>query len=175
MSDVQLLTLTLTLLAILGSMIGNRKSVEDMRDVLRAEMKGQSSELGAEMKAQSSELQAALQRIEYKLATSPKRRRIMARGWIGSRTNREPTTIEQESRIMALDWSQCDAVESIPGKVSGAWVLKGTRMPVSAIFENLEAGANIADIMEWFHVTEEEVKAVLQFATRSLDKPPSYG
>ena len=40
-----------------------------------------------------------------------------------------------------LDWSQCPAVESVPGKVSGAWVLKGTRMPVSAIFENLEAGA----------------------------------
>jgi uncharacterized protein (DUF433 family) len=42
--------------------------------------------------------------------------------------------------MAALDWSQCPAVESVPGKVSGAWVLKGTRMPVSAIFENLEAG-----------------------------------
>jgi uncharacterized protein (DUF433 family) len=51
---------------------------------------------------------------------------------------------------MALDWSQCPAVESIPGKVSGAWVLRGTRMPVSVIFENLEAGANIDDIMDWF-------------------------
>jgi uncharacterized protein (DUF433 family) len=51
---------------------------------------------------------------------------------------------------MALDWSQCRAVESVPGKMSGTWVLKGTRMPVSAIFENLEAGANIDDIMEWF-------------------------
>ena len=39
--------------------------------------------------------------------------------------------------MAALDWSQCPAVESIPGKVSGAWVLKGTRMPVSVIFENL--------------------------------------
>ena len=44
-----------------------------------------------------------------------------------------------------LDWSQCDAVESIPGKVSGAWVLKGTRMPVSAIFENIAGGASIDD------------------------------
>src|SRR5207248_7896307 len=45
----------------------------------------------------------------------------------------------RRSRAMAsLDWSQCSAVESIPGKVSGAWVLKGTRMPVSAIFENLD-------------------------------------
>jgi uncharacterized protein (DUF433 family) len=41
--------------------------------------------------------------------------------------------------MAVLDWSQCPAVESMPGKVSGAWVLKGTRMPVSAIFENIEA------------------------------------
>ena len=52
--------------------------------------------------------------------------------------------------MAVLDWSQCDAVESVPGKVSGAWVLRGTRMPVSAIFENLAAGASIDDLMEWF-------------------------
>ena len=69
----------------------------------------------------------------------------------------------------SLDWSQCSAVESIPGKVSGAWVLKGTRMPVSAIFENLEAGANIDDIMEWFDgLDREQVKSVIEFAVRSL-------
>jgi uncharacterized protein (DUF433 family) len=74
-----------------------------------------------------------------------------------------------------LDWSQCPAVESVPGKVSGAWVLKGTRMPVSAIFENLEAGANIDDIMEWFDgLDREQVKAVIEFAVRSLDKAPVY-
>ena len=74
-----------------------------------------------------------------------------------------------------LDWSQCSAVESIPGKVSGAWVLKGTRMPVSAIFENLEAGANIDDIMEWFDgLDREQVKAVIEFTARSLDKAPAY-
>jgi uncharacterized protein (DUF433 family) len=79
-------------------------------------------------------------------------------------------------RIMpTLDWSQCPVVESIPGKVSGAWVLKGTRMPVSAIFENLEAGANIDDIMEWFDgLDREQVKAVIEFAARSLDKAPEY-
>ena len=49
-----------------------------------------------------------------------------------------------------LDWSKCPVVESVPGKFSGAWVLKGTRMPVSAIFENIEAGASIDDILEWF-------------------------
>jgi uncharacterized protein (DUF433 family) len=73
-----------------------------------------------------------------------------------------------------LDWSQCPAVESVPGKVSGAWVLKGTRMPVSAIFENLEAGANIDNILEWYDgLDREQVKAVIEFAARSLDKAPS--
>ena len=74
-----------------------------------------------------------------------------------------------------LDWSQCPAVESVPGKVSCAWVLRGTRMPVAAIFENIEAGANIDDIMEWFDGLErEQVKAVIEFAARSLDKAPAY-
>ena len=73
-----------------------------------------------------------------------------------------------------LDWAQCSAVESIPGKVSGAWVLKGTRMPVSAIFENLEAGANIDDILEWYDgLDREQVKAVIEFAARSLDQAPA--
>ena len=70
-----------------------------------------------------------------------------------------------------LDWSQCSAVESIPGKVSGAWVFKDTRMPVSTVFENLESGATINEIMEWFDVTREQVVAVLEFAARSLDPP----
>ena len=47
-----------------------------------------------------------------------------------------------------LDWSQCPAVESIPGKVSGAWVFRNTRMPVSIVFDNLEAGATIDEIVE---------------------------
>ena len=47
-----------------------------------------------------------------------------------------------------LDWSQCPPVESIAGKVSGAWVFKDTRMPVSLVFENLEAGATIDEIVE---------------------------
>ena len=72
-----------------------------------------------------------------------------------------------------LDWSQCAAVESIPGKVSGAWVFKNTRMPVSIIFDNLEAGATIDEIVEWFDVTPEQVKAVIEFAARSLEAPVS--
>ncbi len=73
-----------------------------------------------------------------------------------------------------LDWSQCSAVESVPGKVSGAWVLKGTRMPVSVIFENLEAGANIDNILEWYDgLDREQIRAVIEFAARSLDKTPA--
>jgi uncharacterized protein (DUF433 family) len=73
-----------------------------------------------------------------------------------------------------LDWSQCSAVESIPGKVSGAWVFRGTRMPVQTVFENLEAGMSVDEITEVFDVTREEVRAVLRFAVESLAKPP-YG
>jgi uncharacterized protein (DUF433 family) len=76
--------------------------------------------------------------------------------------------------MAALDWLQCPAVESIPGKVSGAWVLKGTRMPVSVIFENLKAGANIDETMEWFEgLDREQVEALIEFAARSLDVTPS--
>ncbi len=73
--------------------------------------------------------------------------------------------------MAALDWSQCPAVESVPGKVSGAWVFRDTRMPVSIVFENLESGATIEEITEWFHVTREQVVVVLEFAARSLDPP----
>lgn len=74
-----------------------------------------------------------------------------------------------------LDWSQCPDVESVPGKVSGAWVLKGTRMPVQTIFENIEAGANIDDLLEWFDgLDRDQVVSVISFVAHSLDKPPSY-
>lgn len=82
---------------------------------------------------------------------------------------------DPSARMSSIEWSQCSAVESVPGKVSGAWVLKNTRMPVSAIFENLEAGASIDDIMEWFRgLDRAQVQEVIEFAARSLDKPPSY-
>jgi uncharacterized protein (DUF433 family) len=71
-----------------------------------------------------------------------------------------------------LDWSQCPAVESVPSKVSGAWVFKETRMPVSIVFENLEAGATIDEITEWFHLKREQIVTVLEFAARSLDPLP---
>jgi uncharacterized protein (DUF433 family) len=72
---------------------------------------------------------------------------------------------------MVLDWSQCPDVESIPDKVSGAWVFRGTRMPVATVFENLEDGMTIDELIEQFPVTREQVKAVLEFAARSLDAP----
>jgi uncharacterized protein (DUF433 family) len=68
-----------------------------------------------------------------------------------------------------LDWSQCPAVESVPGKVSGAWVFKDTRMPVSIVFENFEAGATIDEIAEWFHLTREQIITVLDFAAHRAD------
>ena len=70
--------------------------------------------------------------------------------------------------MASLDWSQCPAVESIPGKVSGAWVFKDTRLPVATIFENLEAGSPIEEIMENYRVSREQINAVLDFAARSL-------
>ncbi|HEX4138474.1 MAG TPA: DUF433 domain-containing protein [Bryobacteraceae bacterium] len=70
-----------------------------------------------------------------------------------------------------LDWSQCPAVESVPGKRSGAWVFRDTRTPVSVVFDNLEVGASINEIMEWFHLSHEQVVAVIGFAARSLDAP----
>ena len=70
-----------------------------------------------------------------------------------------------------LDWSRCPAVESIPGKRGGAWVFRDTRTPVSVVFDNREAGATVGELMDWFHVTREQVAAVLEFAARSLDAP----
>ncbi|MEO7191349.1 MAG: DUF433 domain-containing protein [Vicinamibacterales bacterium] len=75
--------------------------------------------------------------------------------------------------MAALDWSQCPAVESIPGKVSGAWVFRGTRMPVAVVFENLEDGMTIDELMEQFPVSRDQVKAVLEFAAVSLHVPVS--
>jgi uncharacterized protein (DUF433 family) len=74
--------------------------------------------------------------------------------------------------MAVLDWSQCPAVESVPDRRSGEWVFKDTRMPVSAVFENLEVGSNIEEIIEQYDVTREQIQAVLEFAARSLDAPP---
>jgi len=71
--------------------------------------------------------------------------------------------------VAMLDWSSCSAVERDSGKVSGAWVFRGTRVPVKALFENLESGARVEEFLAWFPgVTREHVDAVLEHAQRSL-------
>jgi uncharacterized protein (DUF433 family) len=68
-----------------------------------------------------------------------------------------------------LDWKECTVVEREPERVSGAWVFRGTRVPVAALFENLESGATVDDFLAWFPgVTRGQVEAVLEFAARSL-------
>ena len=68
------------------------------------------------------------------------------------------------------DWSSCPAVERDPEKVSGAWVFRGTRVPVSALFENLEDGAQLADFVNWFPgVTLQQARAVLEHAAHTLE------
>jgi uncharacterized protein (DUF433 family) len=63
-----------------------------------------------------------------------------------------------------IDWSKCAAVESLPGRVSGAWVFRGSRLPIAALFENLEGGASPAQFVEWFDgVTIDQVREVLRF------------
>jgi uncharacterized protein (DUF433 family) len=68
-----------------------------------------------------------------------------------------------------LDWTQCTAVERDPARVSGAWVFRGTRVPVKALFENVEDGARVDDFLAWFPgVTRQQVEAVLQYTELSL-------
>jgi uncharacterized protein (DUF433 family) len=91
-------------------------------------------------------------------------------------TRLEPVTMKRKEFVLAqLDWSECPAVESIPGKVSGAWVLRGTRTPVKVLFENLEAGMSIEEVMEQFPVTREQIDSLMAFVARSLEKTPTYG
>ena len=78
--------------------------------------------------------------------------------------------------MAALDWSQCPAVESVPGKLSGTWVFRDTRMPVAAVFENLQDGLTIDEIVSLYDgLTREHVQAVLEFAARSLEVPALAG
>lgn len=72
-------------------------------------------------------------------------------------------------RVAMLDWNTCPAVERTPERVSGAWVFKGTRVPVKALFENIEEGASVDEFLEWFPgVTREQALAVLAHAEKSL-------
>lgn len=73
---------------------------------------------------------------------------------------------------MRLDWSKCAAVESVPERLSGAWVFRGTRIPVAAVFENLEDGLSLDEVVALYDgLTREGVKAVLEFTAQSLETP----
>jgi uncharacterized protein (DUF433 family) len=75
----------------------------------------------------------------------------------------------QNSLHLLFDWNHCLAVERSVAKVSGAWVFRGTRVPVKSLFENFEDGATVNDFLEWFPgVGREQVLAVLEFAEQSL-------
>jgi uncharacterized protein (DUF433 family) len=75
----------------------------------------------------------------------------------------------RESIEPVLDRKDCAAVERVPGRVGGAWVFKGTRVPVRALFENFEAGATVDNFLEWFPgVSSEQANAVLEQAEKSL-------
>ena len=68
-----------------------------------------------------------------------------------------------------LDWADCKSVERVPGRVSGAWVFRGTRLPVRTLFENIEGGATVDQFLDWYEgVTREQVLDVLHHAERSL-------
>lgn len=69
--------------------------------------------------------------------------------------------------MASLDWSQCPAAESVPGKVSGAWVFRDTRLPVATVIKNLE-DLSVAEVMEQFDVTREQITAVLEFVAQSV-------
>ena len=67
-----------------------------------------------------------------------------------------------------IDWSSCAAVERDPERYSGAWLFRATRVPIAALFENLEDDARVEDFLEWFPgVTRAQVRAVLEHAARS--------
>ena len=69
-------------------------------------------------------------------------------------------------------WLQCKSVEQSPNKVGGSYVFRGTRVPVRALFENLEDGASVDEFLEWFPgVARSQVEAVLEYASASLEEP----
>ena len=84
------------------------------------------------------------------------------------------STHRRVDNMSVLDWSQCAAVESVPERVHGAWVFRGTRIPVALVFANLEAGMTVDELLQTFQgLTREQIAAVLHFAARSLETPVS--
>lgn len=97
----------------------------------------------------------------------------VAAGDFGDSGAQDPLALTREMDHGAIfprmiDWSSCHAVERDPDRYSGAWVFRGTRVPVAALFENLEEDVTVHRFVEWFPgVTLEQVRAVLEHAARS--------
>jgi uncharacterized protein (DUF433 family) len=99
-------------------------------------------------------------------------RLMVLQGWLRWRLGRDRCRLHpsrlRAAALQMLDWSKCEAVESHPQRVSGAWVFRGTRVPVSALFQNIESGATVDQFLEWFPgVTRQQVEAVLEHAAQS--------
>jgi uncharacterized protein (DUF433 family) len=74
--------------------------------------------------------------------------------------------------LPVIDWSQCPVVESDPGKLGGAWTLRGTRIPIEMLFVNLASGATVEDFLNWFEgITREQIVEVLEFAAKGSRTP----
>lgn len=99
----------------------------------------------------------------------PSKELVEWRLWWSRGERLPPQVASFKDELLMLDWSQCPAVERSPDRVSGAWVFRGTRVPVAALFENLESGARVEEFLEWFPgVSREQAEAVLEQAVRSL-------
>ena len=72
--------------------------------------------------------------------------------------------MKAQAKKVGIDWSGCEVVEVIPGKVSGVPILKGTRVQADSIVENYESGESIADIAYNFDLEPDSIRAVLAYA-----------
>ena len=89
-----------------------------------------------------------------------------------SAPGRERCRVARWYDLPMIDWSTCPAVERDPERMGGAWLFAGTRVPVAALFENLEDGAQVSEFVEWFPgVTLQQARAVLEHAARSALAP----
>jgi uncharacterized protein (DUF433 family) len=70
-----------------------------------------------------------------------------------------------------IDLSKCPELERIPGKVSGVWLFTGTRLPLSAVLENLSGGASLDEIADWFEIDRAKVERVLTFLAKETNQP----
>ena len=111
---------------------------------------------------------ATIEDLEIVGAANPYRVRVEATDAAIEVARRKLSSYCHIEAVQPRYTKSCPAVERIPGKVSGAWVFKGTRVPVRALFENLEDGASLDDFLEWFPgVTRAQAEAVLSQSNSS--------